>query len=863
MLKRTSQLASRFVIAASLTCASIASNLPTIFASQPQKESFAQNPLVTTIPADDSPTNQIIVKYKAGVALSPDSSSQMSAVQSAAGTSVAYARAMSGNAHVMRLGSAVNSSDASTIASRIAALPEVEYAHPDFIAKPTFIPNDTLFSQQWHYFTPTVGTYGINLPLAWDVTKGNSSIVIAVLDTGILPHPDLAGRTVPGYDFITDVATAGDGNGRDSDPTDPGDFATCNGVARDSSWHGTHVAGTIGALSNNGTGVAGVNHVSKILPVRVLGKCGGYTSDIVDAIRWSAGLPVNGVANNANPAKVINMSLGGGYACSAAPSYQSAIDAANAAGATVVVSAGNSNADASGFSPASCNNVVTVASTGRTGSRAYYSNYGATVEISAPGGDFNVDTGVLSTLNAGASTAGAHNYASYQGTSMAAPHVAGVVSLMLSLKPTLNYTQVVSILQSTVTPFPSGSSCNTSNCGPGIVNAFAALQQAGKMSFGVSNGAGNLGSKDNIVRVSTASPIGVNTGIAGIQFNVAYPDNLGVRMNNIRTTARTSGYTIISNTVQSGGVFTTSVLLYSASAAAIAAGSGPVLELLLDVSASPTATAGTTVPLALSNVLLADASGNPIQTEITTTNPVFNITSLRRGDINSDVNVNVLDLTVLRNMILSSPQPNPSYASGWWTRGDLNSDSTWNILDMIIEVRLVLGLPTAAMAKQADTSNERIAAQTSANKISLATVNALPGTSGSMKVQLSNQASVAGAQLNLAYDASRGLKLTGVRRVGRAGELGTTAWAVSDENSTQAKATALWYGINGESLAAGEGEMLLIDYEVAANATGPISVDISQAILAGERADALPTQVESGKIIVGESNTNVLPSAER
>ena len=857
MLKKTSQLTSRFVLVAALTGASIATNSPAVFASQPQTEASRQNPLVTIIPNNNPLINQIIVKYKAGVSVVPNGVAQVNSVQTTAGVAMGYARAMSGDAHVMRLGASVSQSDAVVLASRIAALPEVEYAQPDFIAKPTFIPNDSSFSQQWHYFTPTVGTYGINLPLAWDVTRGVSSVVIAVIDTGILPHPDLAGRTVTGYDFITDSTNANDGDGRDADPTDPGDF----GCGSNSSWHGTHVAGTIGALSNNGTGVAGVNHVSKILPVRVLGKCGGTFSDIVDGIRWAAGLPVSGVPDNANPAKVINMSLGANIPCSGAPALQSAIDAATAAGTIVVVAAGNSNTNASGFSPASCNNVVTVAATGRTGSKASYSNFGSTVEISAPGGDGS--NGVLSTLNAGTTTAGAYNYVSYQGTSMAAPHVAGVVSLMLSLRPSLNYTQVVSILQSTATAFPSGSTCTTSLCGPGIVNAFFALQPPNVTSFGVSNGTGALGSTGNVIRVSTASAIGFNTPIAGVQFNLAYPDNLGVRMSNIRTTARTSGYTVLSTTVQSSGMFTTNVLLYSASAAVIAAGSGPVLEVLMDVSPSPTATAGIAVPLSLTNVLLADTGGNALQTEITTTTPGFSITALRRGDINSDVKVDVLDLTIVRNMVLSSPQPNGSYIPEFWTRADLNADSIWDIRDLVTEVRLVMGLPTAAMAKQEAGTSERVAATTNSNKVSLATVNALPGTQGSMKVQLSNQTSVAGLQLNLAYDASRGLKLTGVRRVGRSGEIGTTAWAVSSENSAQAKATALWYGLNGELLDAGDGDMLLIDYEVAANATGPISVDISQAILASERADALPTQVESGKIIVGASAANALPSAER
>jgi len=286
----------------------------------------------------------------------------------------------------------------------------------------------------------------------------------------------------------------------------------------------------------------------------------------------------------------------------------------------------------------------------------------------------------------------------------------------------------------------------------------------------------------------------------------------------------------------------------------------------MDVSPSPTATAGIAVPLSLTNVLLADISGNALQTEITTTNPVFNITALRRGDINSDVNVNVQDLTILRNMVLS-PQRSISnttlYPTEFWQRADLNSDSEWNLLDMIAEVRLVLGLTAAAMTKQVDDSNERITSQMNTNKVSLTTVNALPGTSGSMKVQLSNETAAAGLQLNLAYDATRGLKLTGVRRVGRSGEIGTTAWVVMNEDSTQTKATALWYGVNGESLAMGDGDILLIDYEVATNASGAVSVEISQAILASEHADALPIQVESGKIIIGNSTVNALPSAER
>jgi serine protease len=243
---------------------------------------------------------------------------------------------------------------------------------------------------------------------------------------------------------------------------------------RSSSWHGTHVAGTIGAVTNNSQGVAGVNWQAKLLSVRVLGKCGGYTSDIVEGMRWAAGLPVPGVPNNPNPAKVLNLSLGGNIN-SCPDTYQSAINAVNAAGGIVVVAAGNSNSSAAGFTPANCNGVITVGATNRSGVRARYSNYGSVVDISAPGGDSA--GGVLSTANTGAQGPASDSYEYKQGTSMAAPHVAGVASLMLAINPTLNFTQTETILKLTAKPFGPGHSCNGSTtCGAGIVNAHAALR---------------------------------------------------------------------------------------------------------------------------------------------------------------------------------------------------------------------------------------------------------------------------------------------------------------------------------------------------------------------------------------------------
>src|SRR5215510_5028765 len=418
------------------------------------------------IDPDTSPTNQIIIKYRASAGTQQFDSAKMTALSAAAGETLSYKRAMSGNAHVLTLPTRMAPAAVEAMARKLAALPNVEYAEPDYVMRPLLTPNDPSYPAQWHYYE-SVG--GINAPAAWDITTGSASIAVAVIDTGITDHPDLAGRWVGGYDFIADVPTANDGNGRDSDPHDPGDWVTANlcgpgEPAENSSWHGTHVAGTIGAASNNGLGVTGINWVSPIVPIRVLGRCGGFTSDIVDGMRWAAGLTVSGVPANANPAKVLNLSLGGGGSCSA--TYQNAINAVNAAGAIVVVSAGNSNANAANYTPASCNGVVTVAATDRDGNRTFYSNFGSAVEISAPGGETNTNSpspapqnGVLSTLNTGLTTPGAASYVYYQGTSMAAPHITGVISLMVSLDPTLNFTQALQLLQISARAFPAGSSC--------------------------------------------------------------------------------------------------------------------------------------------------------------------------------------------------------------------------------------------------------------------------------------------------------------------------------------------------------------------------------------------------------------------
>ncbi|MGI9278663.1 MAG: S8 family serine peptidase [Endozoicomonas sp.] len=440
--------------------------------------------MASEVDNQSSSTNRLIIKYASPMnALSVSSEP---AIANLTGNQVLNVRTMTNGASVVDLGEYKSLQDMEQLAAEISQQSNVLYAEPDYIMYPMATPNDTRYNEQWHYFE---SAGGINLPAAWDITTGSPSITVAVIDTGIRSHADLAPNLVAGYDFISDTNVSQDGNGRDSDASDVGDWAPAGACGTDgngqpyppsettSSWHGTHVAGTISAASNNNTGIAGVSWNTKIQPIRVLGRCGGYTSDITDGMRWAAGLSVSGVPANATPAKVLNLSLGGGSPCS--QTYTDAINSVRAAGATVVVAAGNSNQNASGFSPASCDGVITVASNKRDGGRAYYSNYGSVVDIAAPGGETqNPANGVLSTLNSGQKGPGSDSYAFYQGTSMAAPHVAGVAALMYSVKSDLTPDQVETIIENSARAFPSVSTrqCSTSNCGAGIIDAHAALQ---------------------------------------------------------------------------------------------------------------------------------------------------------------------------------------------------------------------------------------------------------------------------------------------------------------------------------------------------------------------------------------------------
>ncbi len=429
------------------------------------------------------------------------------------------------------------------LADRLAAQSDVEYAVVDGRVRALAVPNDPLYpggqtsatpaSGQWYLRAPTSSTIvdatsvvaSINAPAAWDLTTGSASVVVAVLDTGVrFDHPDLTSKLLPGYDFIHDPATANDGGAQDNNAEDPGDGVTSadvgvvNGCASTdvgpSSWHGTQTAGLIGAATNNGVGMAGAGWNVMLLPVRVLGKCGGYDSDIQAAMLWSAGIAVSGVPANTTPAKVINMSLGATGSCSTA--YADAVQQINARGAVVVAAAGNDGLAVG--TPANCAGVIAVAGVRHAGTKVGYSDLGPQVALSAPAGNCVNTTGpclfpLLTTSNSGAQgpVAGAAG-ATYTGgggdaslgTSFSAPLVSGAVGLMFSANPGLSPAQVLSALKSTARPFPASGAppivksngttvpvaacaaptataqgdecyCTTTTCGAGLLDAGAAV----------------------------------------------------------------------------------------------------------------------------------------------------------------------------------------------------------------------------------------------------------------------------------------------------------------------------------------------------------------------------------------------------
>ncbi len=397
-------------------------------------------------------------------------------------TSLRVARRTGTGARTVVASRALNAAESRALVEELGKDPQVEYAQIDYrLHTLGTLPDDpALPTYQWDMLD-TVG--GIHAPVAWETTRGEG-VVIAVLDTGVLQHSDLAANLVAGYDLVT--LGGMDGDGRDPDATDPGTNAdgTCSSP---SSWHGTHVAGTVAAIGNNAQGIAGTAWRAQVQPVRVLGACGsGAISDIADGVVWASGGHLEGIPDNPRPADVINMSLGGDVACTSTPDLQKAIDDAVSRGTTVVVAAGNSGRDVSGATPAGCNNVIAVGATDFQGNRASYSSFGLGVAVSAPGGDDDASAGVSeglvwSTGDSGETTAHNDNILiSMAGTSMAAPHVSGIVALMQSAAvaatgQALTPLQVSTMLKQSARPFPMEQSQPMGN---GIADASRAVLMA-------------------------------------------------------------------------------------------------------------------------------------------------------------------------------------------------------------------------------------------------------------------------------------------------------------------------------------------------------------------------------------------------
>lgn len=490
---------------------------------------------------------RVIVKYKADSALLRKqalSAGELPAVRTQAlgqrvGLALSAGLAVSDRSEVV-FASGLSSE---ALAERLAKESDVEYAVPDRRKRAAVAPNDPLYTPspvpvngpaagQWYLKAPTSTLRSaINAEAAWDLTTASAraGLVVAVLDTGIRKdHPDLTANLLAGFDMVSNVPIANDGGGRDNDPSDPGDWITLeetttvggefegcstdefgDPVASDSSWHGTEVAGLIAAVTNNGAGMASVGRNVKVLPVRVLGKCGGFDSDIIAGMRWAAGLTVPGVPTNNNPAKVLNLSLGGGSGCSGA--YASAVSDIGNAGVSIVVSAGN-GAGGAVAEPAGCAGVIAVAGLRHIGTKVGFSDLGSQVAVSAPGGNCVNDAGaclypILSTTNTGTTTpvsnaAGGSTYSDgllrpTLGTSFSAPLVAGTAALMFSVRPDLTPAEVRSLMRASARAFPTSGAdagtpqcaapnggeqlecyCTTSTCGAGMLDARAAVAAA-------------------------------------------------------------------------------------------------------------------------------------------------------------------------------------------------------------------------------------------------------------------------------------------------------------------------------------------------------------------------------------------------
>ena len=449
--------------------------------------------------------HQIIVKLRAAAATTPGSvhvqalsaHDRIANLAARSGLTMRDSRQIVDRMHVVQVEPASAGDSVTATLARLRADSDVEYAVPDERRYIHAAPNDPLYvtgGGQWYEQADPATPAAVNAQAAWDITQGDPNLVIADLDTGVrFDHPDLlafanSGRLLPGYDFVSDADLANDGDGRDADPSDPGDWITSadtsNSKFKDckveiSSWHGTRTAGILGALTNNLRGVAGMTWQGKILPVRVLGKCGGYDSDIIAGMMWAAGMTVPGVPPNSNPAKILNMSLGSSETCP--QSYQDIITQLTVMGVLVVVSAGNEGGPVD--APGNCPGAAAVAGIRHAGTKVGFSSLGPEVTVSAPAGNCvnTIGTCVYSlqtTTNSGTTGPVANDdaYTGNQqtttdqpkgpnlGTSFSAPIVSGIAGLMAAANSNLNTCQLLSRLKEGSQPFPQTSTTTTTAC---------------------------------------------------------------------------------------------------------------------------------------------------------------------------------------------------------------------------------------------------------------------------------------------------------------------------------------------------------------------------------------------------------------
>ena len=454
-------------------------------------------------------TNGVLVKLRAEPAVKVLSNAEHARTLSAAVNKTLSVR--NGPAPDMRLVHGDGSVSDEALAQALQDAPGVEVAAPNRFNDLYALPNDPYF-QEYQWYLKADDYAAIRAQGAWDITTGAPSVPVAVIDSGVrLDHPDLAPNLLPGYDFVSYEITLNgqlylnfslDDDGPDPDPTDPGDYRPrCISLTQrtSSTWHGTKVSGLIAAAGNNAQGIAGVSWTGRIVPVRVSGGCGisrsgAWDSDVIGGIRWAAGFSVDGVPDNPNPVRVINASLGSSSGCHGL--YSLLMNELSAKGVMLVAATGN-EATAVG-APANCPGVIAVAAVTAEGQKADYSNYGAQVLISAPGGSCN-EAGeckrIISTTNLGETTPAGSGYnLAGRGTSFAAPLVSGAIALMLSANPTLTPDAVKTILQETARPFPKNPllplctsaqsgvraecNCTTSTCGAGILDVEAAVRRA-------------------------------------------------------------------------------------------------------------------------------------------------------------------------------------------------------------------------------------------------------------------------------------------------------------------------------------------------------------------------------------------------